>query len=240
MKRFFKFLIILVASTLAVSFLSPALTPLCAAIDQRCNSVASSLPTIQSLWQSTANSEQLWASSGTVVFPLASEVSARRNPPGIALTPLQKKYLRPAFGSLVDRAQINYQAQLMDRWSNGEREIHFGDVDSAAQTYCDRIYLKESRREKDTAQLALIAHELGHFQQCDRLGGTLNFGSEYFRSYFLAGQRYADNSLEAEARTMEQKFVRSLCRSLNCTTPSGRYYENYKKTRLNVPVKVES
>jgi hypothetical protein len=245
MKRFIKFFLLAVVSVLAVSFLSPALAPLCGSIafgsatNQRCQSVTKSLPTLQSLW-SNASNEQVWAGSGAVVFPLAANVIASRNDSGKVLTPFQKQQLRPVFGALVDRVKINYNSNLMDRWTNGSQEIHFGDVDSAAQTYCDRIYLRDVRREKDTSQLTLIAHEMGHFQQCDRLGSEAGFGSAYFRAYYLAGQQYAKNRLEKEARAIEQKFVRQLCQTNNCNKPRGRYYEDYKKTGLNVPVNLAS
>jgi hypothetical protein len=236
MKRFIKLFLLAIVSILAVSFLSPALAPLCNSIDKRCQNITSSLPTLQSLWKSTSNSEQVWAGSGAVVFPLAANVIANRNDPGESLTPFQKQHLRPTFGDLVDQVQINYSAKLMDRWSNGDQEIHFGDVDSAAQTYCNRIYLKDVRKEKETSQLTLVAHEMGHAQQCERLGSEAGFGSAYFRAYFLANRQYANNRFEKEARAIEQKFVRQLCQRTNCHKPSTRYYEDYKKTGLNVPV----
>lgn len=240
MKRFIQLFLLAIVSVLAVSFLSPALAPLCNSIDERCQHITSSLPTLQSLWKSTSNSEQVWAGSGSVVFPLAANVIANRNPPGESLTPFQKQHLRPVFGDLVDRVQINYKAKLMDRWTNGDQEIHFGDVDSAAQTYCNRLYLRDVRREKETSQLTLVAHEMGHSQQCERLGSAAGFGSAYFRAYFLADQQYANNRLEKAARVIEQQFVRKLCQRINCSKPSTRYYEDYKKTGLNVPVTLAS
>jgi hypothetical protein len=236
MKRFIKLCLLAIVSILAVSFLSPALAPLCNSIDERCQSVTSSLPTIQSLWKSTSNNEQVWAGSGAVVFPLAANVIANRNDAGESLTAFQKQQLRPVFGGLVDRIQVNYSAKLMDRWTNGDQEVHFGEVDSAAQTYCNRLYLRDVRKEKDTSQLTLVAHEIGHSQQCERLGGAAGFGSAYFRAYYLADQKYANNRLEKEARAVEQKFVRQLCQTVNCNKPNRRYYEDYKRTGLNVPV----
>jgi hypothetical protein len=236
MKRFIQFFLLGVVSLLAASFLSPALAPLCNSLDSRCQSITSSLPTLQSLWRSTNSSEQVWASGGAVVFPVAANAMANRNPPGQSLTAFQQEQLRPVFGSLVDRVTINYNAQLLDRWANGDQEVHFGEVDSVAQTYCNRIYLRDRRKEKDTAQLTLLAHEIGHSQQCDRLGSEPGFGSAYFRAYFLAGQKYANNRLEKEARAIEQKFVRQLCQNVDCQRPKTRYYEDYKKTGLNVPV----
>jgi Domain of unknown function (DUF4157) len=242
MKRFIKLFLLAIVSVLAVSFLSPALAPLCSSIslgseiDQHCQSVTSALPTFQSLWKTASSNEQVWAGSGAVVFPLAANVTSNRNEEGQTLTSFQKQQLRPVFGALVDRVKINYNAKLMDRWTNGDQEIHFGDVDSSAQTYCDRIYLRGARQEKDSSQLTLIAHEMGHFQQCDRLGSEAGFGSAYFRAYYIAGQKYANNRLEKEARAIEKKFVQQLCQINNCNLPQGRYYEDYKKTGLNVPV----
>ncbi len=169
------------------------------------NSTQSSA-TIQDLLKSS-EPEEVWGNSGIVMFNVGVQLSATRNLPGQTLTVAQKKSLRPLFGKLVDRVQVNYNSLLMDRWSNGEQEVHVGDVDSAAQTYCDRIYVKDAYQPTNRGQLFLLAHELVHSAQCERLGGANKFGYKYFRSYYEAGQQYAKNPLEKEARSIAAKLV---------------------------------
>jgi hypothetical protein len=169
------------------------------------STVNTAAPTIQDLLKSSSNPAEVWGSSGVVMFTVAEQVSAQRNPNPQALTAEQKKALRPVFGKLVDRVQVNYSANLMDRWSNGGKQVHVGSVDSAAQTFCNRIYLKEAYKPGDRQQIALMAHELGHSAQCERLGGAKKFGYSYFKAYYEAGERYADNVLEKEARAIAAK-----------------------------------
>ena len=167
---------------------------------------AQSSATIQDLLKSSEPAE-VWGNSGIVMFNVAAQLSATRNSAGQPLAMAQKKSLRPLFGGLVDRVQVNYNAQLMDRWSNGEQEVHVGDVDSSAQTYCDRIYVKDAYQPTNRDQLFLLAHELTHSAQCERLGSSNKFGYKYFRSYYEAGKQYAKNPLEKEARSIAAKLV---------------------------------
>jgi Domain of unknown function (DUF4157) len=204
----------IIAVSAAVLFGTGAFTPFCG---NNCQSQikstvanvrtsAQSSATIQDLFKS-AEPGEVWGNSGVVMFNVAAQLSATRNPGGQSLTMAQKKSLRPLFGGLVDRVQVNYNALLMDRWSNGEQEVHVGDVDSAAQTYCDRVYVKDAYQANNRGQLLLLAHELTHAAQCERLGGANKFGYKYFRSYYEAGQQYAKNPLEKEARSIAAKLV---------------------------------
>jgi Domain of unknown function (DUF4157) len=219
MKFILKLLVLaILAAALAISFAfvtgSPATKPYC---DSRCqakikstistvkSSTASSV-TIQDLLHSSEPAE-VWGNSGIIMFNVAAKVTDNRNPGSQELTTTQKKSLRPLFGPLVDRVRVNYNAQLMDRWSNGNEEFHVGDVDSAAQTFCDRVYLREVYQPNNRGQLALLAHELTHSLQCERLGGANKFGYKYFKSYYQVGQRYADNPLEKEARSIARKLA---------------------------------
>jgi hypothetical protein len=198
----------------AVLFGTAAFTPFCgnncqSQIKSTVSNVrtsAQSSATIQDLLKSS-EPEEAWGNSGIVMFNVAAKLTATRNSAGQPLTTIQKKSLRPLFGGLVDRVQVNYNALLMDRWSNGEQEVHVGDVDSAAQTYCDRVYVKDAYQPTNRGQLFLLAHELTHSTQCERLGGANKFGYKYFRSYYEAGQQYAKNPLEKEARSIAAKLV---------------------------------
>jgi Domain of unknown function (DUF4157) len=190
---------------------SPAIKPLCgnlcqAQIESTVSNVKSSA-TIQDLLHSSEPAE-VWGNSGIIMFNMAARVTATRNPAGQALTDAQKKSLRPLFGDLVDRVRVNYNAQLMDQWSNGDQQVHVGDVDSAAQTFCDRVYMRDTYQPANRGQLLLLAHELTHSLQCERLGGANKFGYKYFKSYYQAGKRYKNNPLEKEARSIAQKMAR--------------------------------
>ncbi len=192
------------------------------------------IPAIQSL--ATPSSERAWGETGATILPLAAQIMALRNPQGQSLDPTQKSYLRPLFGNLVDRVTVVYQAKLLDRWSQNGQETHLGSVNSSAQTYCDRIYIRGSYQSGKTDGLILLAHEMTHSQQCQQAGGISKFGKRYFQGYFQAGQNYEHNPLEKSARAIEQKFTRQLCDKINCPPHSGRYYVNYRGWGINLPV----
>jgi Domain of unknown function (DUF4157) len=205
---------VIIAVSAAVVFGTAAFTPFCgnncqsqikSTVSNVRNSTQSS-GTIQDLFKSSEPGE-VWGNSGIVMFNVGAQLSATRNSASQPLTVAQKKSLRPLFGNLVDRVQVNYNALLMDRWSNGEQVVHVGDVDSAAQTYCDRVYVKDAYQPTNRGQLFLLAHELTHSAQCERLGGANKFGYKYFRSYYEAGQQYAKNPLEKEARSIAARLV---------------------------------
>ncbi len=191
-------------------------------------------PQIQAITAPTP--ELAWSETGATVLPLAAQIMEIRNRQGLPLTKPQKGYLRPLFGNLVDRVSIVHNAQLLDRWSQGGKETHIGGVDSSAQTYCDRIYIRGVNRPNDTDRLVLLAHELTHAQQCDRAGGIVQFGENYFKGYYRGGQTYQDNPLEKSARAMEEKFTHQLCDTIGCPPQSGKYYVNYKGWGIKLPV----
>jgi Domain of unknown function (DUF4157) len=192
------------------------------------------LPQLQDI--ATPTPELAWSETGATVLPLAAQIMAIRNLQGVGLDEMQKSYLRPLFGNLVDRVTVVYQAQLLDRWSQGGKETHIGGVDSSAQTYCDRIYIRAPYQPHDTDRLVLLAHELTHSQQCERAGGIGRFGEQYFQGYYKGGQTYQNNPLEKSARGMEEKFTRQLCDTIGCPPRSGKYYVNYKGWGLKLPV----
>lgn len=184
----------------------------------------------------TPSTASAWSETGATVLPLAAQIMEMRNHAGVRLDADQKDYLRPLFGNLVDRVRVVYQAQLLDRWSHGGKEMHLGGIDSSAQTYCDRIYIRAGYKSHDTNLLVLLAHELTHTQQCDRLGGISKFGARYFQGYFHSGQEYEDNPLEQSARQMEEKFTYQLCDKIGCPPKSGSYYTNYQGWGVKLPV----
>jgi Domain of unknown function (DUF4157) len=183
----------------------------------------------------THSPARAWGETGATVLPLAAQIMTMRNPQGVGLDSAQKGYLRPLFGDLVDRVTIVYQATLLDRWSQGGKETHIGKVNSSAQTYCDRIYIRGSYQPHNTRDLILIAHEMTHAQQCQQAGGIGKFGARYFQGYYQGGETYENNPLEKSARTIEQKFARQLCNKINCPPRKGSYYTNYKGWNIDLP-----
>jgi Domain of unknown function (DUF4157) len=184
----------------------------------------------------TPSSARAWGETGATFLPLAAQLMAVRNADGIALDASQKSYLRPLFGNLVDRVRVIYQAKLLDRWTQDGQETHIGKVNSSAQTYCDRIYIRDAYQPGKTYGLILLAHEITHSQQCQQAGGISEFGKRYFQGYFQGGQIYEENPLEKSAWASEKKFARQLCDRLACPPRRGRYYVNYKGWGVNLPV----
>ncbi|WP_041463286.1 eCIS core domain-containing protein [Chroococcidiopsis thermalis] len=155
----------------------------------------------------TVIAEELWGQAGVVAYQAAARWMYANNGSSQELDDIQKQYLRPYFGDLVDRVAIAYNAKLMDGWLYADFKIDIGQVDAVAQTYCQRIYLEGSYKPRDSRQLALLAHELVHSRQCEQLGGTSQFGYHYFKEYKQAGQNYANNIMEIMANNFENRFA---------------------------------
>jgi Domain of unknown function (DUF4157) len=234
-KQVWRFFFVILITVLAIGLLSPL-----SVSDRDCHPRTAICRNDRQPAPQTPSTDIAWGETGSALLPIAAQIMSVRNPPGVELDSTQKKYLRPLFGNLVDRVKITYNAQLLDRWSHDGKETHIGGVDSIAQTYCDRIYLRDSPKPNDTDRLVLLAHELTHAQQCQAFGGLSQFGFQYFQGYQQAGQSYEHNPLEKSARANEGKFARQLCRSLRCPPISGRYYPNYKGFGLDLPVKLPS
>ncbi len=229
-KKFCQFCLLIVVAAVGVGLISAT------AIDRH-----GSLPTLPELQQlSPPTPDRAWGQTGATALPVAAQIMAIRNLGGLELNKAQKSYLRPLFGNLVDRITVQYQAKLLDRWEQDGKETHIGEIDSTAQTYCRRIYLRDAYKSGDTAQMVLIAHEMTHSQQCDRSGGISKFGFDYFQGYYRGGEIYQNNPLEKSARSMETKFVRQLCKQVSCPPKSGKFYVNYKSSGLKVPVKLNN
>lgn len=88
--------------------------------------------------------EEIWGQAGTVAYPAAAQWIRINNGSSQALDDIQKQYLRIYFGDLVERVAIVYDAKLMDGWLYADFKIDIGQVDAIAQTYCQRIYIKDS------------------------------------------------------------------------------------------------
>ena len=123
------------------------------------------------------------------------------------LHPIQKEYLRPYFGNLVDEVTVKWGSLLNDEWTFQGRTVQVG---SAGQTYGNTIYIAEKRQPRSTLQLVLLAHELGHVQQYRQRGNLDNFCREYMTAYAKAGLEYEDNPFEVEADNIAYSFAREL------------------------------
>ncbi len=153
--------------------------------------------------------EEAWGQTGSIAYQAAARTMRSKNAEGTHLDNVQKRYLRRYFIDYIDRVTVVYKAQLMDRWVLGNIAIHFGEVDSVAQTYCDRIYLRDDYQPEDIKQLAILVHEMVHVRQCIENGGLDQFGYKYFVEYKRANQKYEKNILELEAYVLQNRFLQA-------------------------------
>ncbi len=153
--------------------------------------------------------EEAWGQAGSIAYQAASKTMRSKNGQGLPLNNVQKRYLRRYFIDYIDRVKIIYSAQMMDRWMFGNVVVHFGNVEAIAQTYCDRIYLRDRQNSEDIRQLGLIAHEMVHVRQCAQNGGLDQFGYQYFAEYKRAKQKYENNLMEREAYDLQNRFAKA-------------------------------
>lgn len=106
--------------------------------------------------RSSSIAEEAWGAAGTVAYQAAAQWMRANNGIGQYLDETQKRYLRPYFGGLVDRVVVIYNAKLMDDWVHAGFKTEIGLGDSAAQTYCERIYVNEQYKSMDFGQLTLL------------------------------------------------------------------------------------
>lgn len=153
--------------------------------------------------------EEAWGQAGSIAYQAAAKTMRSKNREGTKLDNVQKRYLRRYFIDYIDRVTVVYNAQMMDRWVLGNIAVHFGEVESIAQTYCDRIYLRDDYHPEDMKQLGLLVHEMVHVRQCIQNGGLDQFGYKYFVEYKRANQKYAQNALEQEAYALQNRFLQA-------------------------------
>jgi hypothetical protein len=153
--------------------------------------------------------EEAWGQAGSIAYQAAARTMRSKNGEGVPLDNVQKRYLRRYFIDYIDRVNVIYNAQMMDRWVFGNVAVHFGKVDSIAQTYCDRIYLRDAYNTEDFKQLSVLAHEMVHVRQCFQNGGLDQFGYQYFVEYKRAKQKYENNLMEREAYDLQNRFAKA-------------------------------
>jgi hypothetical protein len=159
--------------------------------------------------------EQAWGEAGRSAYPSAASIMRGRHGNSVGLDDIQQKFLRPHYGNLVDQVVVFYNAKMMSEWTALGKKIDLGETESAAQTYCSRIYVSGSYQKGDRDQLLLLAHELRHSQQCQELGGAGKFGFHYFREYKRAGLSYENNELEKSARQLANTIANVLPNDLS-------------------------
>ncbi|MBD1936707.1 DUF4157 domain-containing protein [Microcoleus sp. FACHB-68] len=157
-------------------------------------------------------SEAAWGKVGAGGYQAAAQWMTANNGKGQPLDEIQKEYLRPHFGDLVDRVDVIYNATLLDEWAAASLRLNFGK--SNAQVYGDKIYVKSAYKRGNVKQLILLAHELVHVKQYENLGSLNEFGYEYFKEYERAGQSYRHNIMEREAFEFEAEFAKWLSQEL--------------------------
>ncbi|MEP0915072.1 DUF4157 domain-containing protein [Leptolyngbya sp. GB1-A1] len=168
-------------------------------------------------------SEEAWGQAGQAVYRQGSEAMlSRASARGSSPRPLdeyQKRYLRPHFGNLVDNVVVFYNVPPLDDWQILGMTINNSHTD--AQTFCERIFVNGQYNSTNRNQLVLLAHELMHSQQCQRVGGIERFGYEYFRAYKRANLNYDNISLEQEAYAFDARFEEWLNLQLADTPVTG-------------------
>jgi len=153
--------------------------------------------------------DEAWGQAGSIAYQAAAKTMRSKNSAGLPLDNIQKRYLRRYFIDYLDLVTVIYNAQMMDRWKFGNVAVHFGNVEAIAQTYCDRIYLRDPQNSEDLRQLGIIAHEMVHVRQCVQNGGLDQFGYQYFVEYKRAKQKYENNLMEREAYALQNKFTKA-------------------------------
>jgi hypothetical protein len=153
--------------------------------------------------------EEAWGQAGSIAYQAAAKTMRSKNGESLPLDNVQKRYLRRYFIDYIDRVHVIYNSQMMDRWVLGNVAVHFGQVESIAQTYCDRIYLRDDYRPEDARQLSVLAHEMVHVRQCIKVGGLDQFGYQYFVEYKRAKQKYENNLMEREAYDLQNRFAKA-------------------------------
>ncbi len=157
-------------------------------------------------------SEKAWGHVGALAYQAGNQLMASNNSKPQGLDAIQKQYLRPHFGDLVDRVVVVYSSVLMEDWVAASFKINVGE--SNAQVYGDRIYIKDIYRPGDLQQIVLLAHELYHCKQYEELGSLSKFGYHYFLQYKKGDENYEKNIFEQEAFKFEKYFANWLIKEV--------------------------
>jgi hypothetical protein len=176
--------------------------------------------------------EKAWGNVGAIAYHAGDRLMSGNNPKPQSLDEIQKEYLRPHFGDLVDRVMVVYSAVLMEDWVAASLKINFGR--SNAQVYGHRIYIRDIYRPGDLQQIVLLAHELYHCKQYEELGSLSKFGYHYFFQYKKGAEKYEKNIFEQEAFKFEKFFANWLANEVrvNGTRSRNRKAKKYSDISL--------
>jgi len=136
-------------------------------------------------------------------------VNKVRNPISAPLVDPLKTTLRPYFGGAVDQIRVHWTATLLDDWPLLHIQNAFMDI--GAQTFGPQIFAASS---SGAAPIRMLAHEMTHVKQAERVGGVAAFYTEYCRGFYRAGFSYHRNPLEVEAYAEEARITR--CVTTGC------------------------
>ncbi len=177
--------------------------------------------------------EKAWGNLGAIAYPAGARLMSNNNAKPQSLDEIQKEYLRPHFGDLVERVMVVYSAVLMEDWVAASFKINVGR--SNAQVYGHRVYIRDIYRPGDLQQIVLLAHELYHCKQYEQLGSLSKFGYHYFFQYKKAGQKYEKNIFEQEAFKFEKFFANWLANEVRVNGTRSRN----RKTRKSSDISLE-
>lgn len=176
--------------------------------------------------------EKAWGNLGAIAYPAGEWLMISNNSKPQSLDELQKEYLRPHFGDLVDRVMVVYSAVLMEDWVAASFKINIGR--SNAQVYGHRIYIRDIYRPGDLQQIVLLAHELYHCKQYEELGSLRNFGYHYFFQYKRGAEKYEKNIFEQEAFKFEKFFANWLANEVRINGNRTRNRKAKKSSDVSV------
>lgn len=156
--------------------------------------------------------EDIWGEAGGVSYQQAAQKMQSNHPEWTPLDPKDKRALKLVFGELTEKIRLHWNAQPLNEWASDEYGIAMIGEHAEAQTYGYEIYLKGPRSAwADEHRLETLIHELTHSLQFSSYNASLiDYGNIYFREYYLAGQSYAMNKLEVEARNKANIWLRAV------------------------------
>ncbi len=176
--------------------------------------------------------EKAWGNVGAIAYHAGDRLMSKNNAKPQGLDEIQKEYLRPHFGDLVDRVMVVYSAVLMEDWVAASFKINVGR--SNAQVYGHRVYIRDIYRPGDLQQIVLLAHELYHCKQYEELGSLSKFGYHYFFQYKKAEQKYEKNIFEQEAFKFEKFFANWLANEVRVNGTGTRNRRNKKNSGMSL------
>ncbi len=152
--------------------------------------------------------EELWAQAGSIGYGQSADKMKQNHTGGEPLSERDRSALRPIFGNLVDQVTIHWNATPINEMVASEYDIEMVGEDASAQAFGYDIYFQASKDEwSDEFRLKILIHEITHTEQFVRLGNSFSdFGYQYFREYYRAGQVYEQNSMEVEAINKADRY----------------------------------